>query len=44
MSRPVFLVLILLLLAGGIYYLSTVPVKAPTTVVEVDAQPAGNAN
>jgi len=43
MSRLAVLVIVILLLAGGAYYLSTVPKQAPTKTIEVDVQQAGDA-
>ena len=42
MSRMVVLILVLLLIAGGIYYLSTVPREVPTKTVEIDVAKGGN--
>ena len=39
-----FLVLVVLLLVGGIYFLSTLPTEQPAKTVEVDVQPGGNAS
>ena len=44
MSRLILLVLFLALLGGGLWYLSTVPTQVPTTTIESDAIPAGNAS
>lgn len=43
MSRLAILVIVILLLAGGAYYLSTVPKETPTKTVEVDVQQVGDA-
>lgn len=40
----IFLVLVILLLVGGLYFLSTLPSQQPTKTVEVDVQPGGNAH
>ncbi|MEO6198576.1 MAG: hypothetical protein ABIO68_01370 [Sphingomicrobium sp.] len=37
------LVVFILLLAGGIYYLSTVPAKQPVKTIEVEVPQGGNA-
>ena len=44
MSRLILLVLFIALLAGGLWYLSTVPTQVPTKTIETDATPAGNAS
>jgi hypothetical protein len=44
MSRLILIVLFIALLAGGLWYLSTVPSEVPTRVIETDATPAGNAS
>jgi uncharacterized protein involved in exopolysaccharide biosynthesis len=36
MSRLVLLIFLLLLIVGGLYYLSTVPQEQPTKTIEVD--------
>lgn len=43
MSRIVVLILFLLLLVGGVYYLSTIPAEQPTSTVEVEIGQGGNA-
>ena len=45
MSRLVVLVVVILLIAGGLFYLSRAPKEQPTRTIEVDvAQPSsGNA-
>ena len=43
MSRLAVLVIVLLLLIGGAYYLSTVPKQVPAKTIEVDVQQAGDA-
>ena len=43
MSRLILLVLFLLFLVGGAWYLSTVPTEVPTQTIETDAVAAGNA-
>ncbi|MES2147357.1 MAG: hypothetical protein V4491_05850 [Pseudomonadota bacterium] len=42
MSRMVVLILVLLLIAGGIYYLSTVPREVPAKTVEIDVPKGGD--
>lgn len=44
MSGPIFLVLIIALIVGGLWYLSTVPTEVPTRTIETDATPAQNAS
>ena len=48
MSRLVVFLILLLLVAGGLYYLSTIPQEQPTRTIEVDvpqgAAAGGNAN
>jgi hypothetical protein len=48
MSRLVVLIVVVLLIAGGLVFLSTVPKESPTRTIEVDvAQPGpsgGNAH
>ena len=44
MSRLILLVLFIVLLGGGLWYLSTVPAEVPTRTIETDATPAGNAS
>lgn len=43
MPRLMLPILFLLVLAGALYFLSTVPRQQPTTTVEVDVAPAANA-
>lgn len=43
MSRLVALIVFVLLLSGGIYYLSTVPTETPTRTIEVDVQQPADA-
>ena len=43
MSRLAVLVLVIIALIGGAYYLSTVPKETPTKTIEVDVQQGGNA-
>lgn len=43
MSRMFALIVVVLLLAGAVYYLSTVPKEVPARTVEVDVQQGGNA-
>jgi len=44
MSRLVVLILVLLVILGGLYYLSTVPQEQPTRTIEVDVPQSGNAS
>jgi hypothetical protein len=44
MSRLIILVLFVLLLIGGLYYLSTVPTEQPTRTIEIDVPQGGNAS
>jgi hypothetical protein len=44
MSRLVVLILVVLLLLGGLYYLSTLASESPTQTIEVDVTPGGNAS
>ena len=44
MSRFLVLIVILLLVVGGLYFLSTVPKEQPTRTIEVDVPPSGNAS
>ena len=44
MSRLVVLVLVVLLIAGALVFLSTVPKKLPTRTIEVEVPQGGNAN
>jgi hypothetical protein len=42
MSRLIVLIVIVLLVVGGLYFLSTLPKQQPTQTIEVDvAQPNG---
>lgn len=43
MSRTAAFIIILLLLAGGIYVLSTVPKQQPVKTIEIDVPQGGNA-
>ena len=43
MSRIMVLVLVLVLLAGGLVFLSTQAREVPTTTIETDVRPSGNA-
>ena len=43
MSRLIVLLVLALLVIGGLYYLSTVPVAQPTTTIETDVTQGGNA-
>jgi hypothetical protein len=44
MSRLVGLIIVLLLVLGGLYYLSTIPAEQPTRTIEVDVPQGGNAS
>ena len=44
MSRIIVLIVILLLVFGGLYFLSTVPDEQPTRTIEADVSQSGNAN
>ena len=44
MPRFIVLIVILLLVIGGLYFLSTVPSEQPTRTIEVDVPQAGNAS
>lgn len=44
MSRLVVFLIVLLLIGGGLYYLSTVPEQQPTRTIEVEVPQGGNAN
>ena len=46
MSRLIFLIIVLLAVVGGLYYLSTVPQEQPTRTIEVDVPqgPAAGGN
>lgn len=43
MSRMTMLIIVLILLAGGIYFLSTMPREQPVKTIEVDVPQGGNA-
>ena len=43
MSRLIVLIVIVVLVVGGLYFLSTVPKEQPTRTIEVDVQQPGNA-
>jgi hypothetical protein len=43
MSRLIVLILVVLLLAGGLYFLSTQATESPTRTIEVDVPEGGNA-
>lgn len=44
MSRLIVLIVIILLLFGGLYLLSTMATESPTRTIEVDVPEGGNAN
>ena len=44
MSRFIVLIVVLLLVIGGLYYLSTVPSEQPVRTIEVDVPQGGNAS
>lgn len=44
MSRLVVLLVVLLLVIGALYYLSTVPKEQPTRTIEVEVPQGGNAS
>jgi hypothetical protein len=44
MSRVIVLIVILLLVIGGLYYLSTVPREQPARTIEVEVPQGGNAS
>jgi hypothetical protein len=44
MSRLIVLIIVLLLILGGLYFLSTVPKPVPTTTIEVAVPQGGNAH
>ncbi len=44
MSRPAVFVIILIIVFGALYYLSTVPTEVPTRTIEVDVPQGGNAS
>jgi len=43
MSRTAAFIILVLLLAGGIYLLSTVPKQQPAKTIEIDVPQGGNA-
>ena len=43
MSRLVVLILVLVLISGGLYYLSTMAEEVPTKTIEVDVPQGGDA-
>jgi len=44
MPRIVVLLIFVLLVVGGLYFLSTVPSEQPKTTIEVDVPQGGNAS
>jgi hypothetical protein len=44
MSRLIVLIVLLLLVVGGLYFLSTVPSEQPKRTIEVDVPQSGNAS
>jgi hypothetical protein len=44
MSRLIVLILVVLLLFGGLYFLSTLASESPTRTIEVDVTQGGNAS
>ncbi len=44
MSRIVVLIIVLVLIVGGLFYLSTVPKEQPTHTIEVAVPQGGNAH
>jgi hypothetical protein len=44
MSRLVVLIIVLVLIVGGLFYLSTVPKAQPTHTIEVAVPQGGNAH
>jgi uncharacterized protein involved in exopolysaccharide biosynthesis len=44
MSRLVLLIIVLVVVLGGLYYLSTVPKEQPTHTIEVPVPQGGNAH
>ena len=48
MSRLIVLIVLLLVVVGGLYFLSTLPEEQPTRTIEVDvpqgSAPSGNAS
>lgn len=43
MSRPVMLIVLLAVIIGALYFLSTVPKEQPTRTIEVAVPQGGNA-
>lgn len=43
MSRLIVLILFVLVIVGGLYFLSTIPEEQPTRTIEVDLAQGGNA-
>ena len=44
MSRLVVLIIVLVVILGGLYFLSTVPKEQPTHMIEVAVPQGGNAH
>jgi uncharacterized membrane protein len=44
MSRLVVLIIVLVIIVGGLFYLSTVPKEQPTHTIEVAVPQGGNAH
>jgi hypothetical protein len=44
MSRLIVLILVLVVVLGGLYFLSTMPKESPTRTIEVDVPQGGNAS
>jgi uncharacterized membrane protein len=44
MSRLIVLIVVVVLIVGGIYFLSTLPKKQPTHTIEVAVPQRGNAH
>lgn len=44
MPRLILLIFVVLLLGGGLYFLSTLPEEQPARTIEVDVPQGGNAN
>ena len=44
MSRLIVLIVLLLLVVGGLHFLSTVPSEQPKRTIEVDVPQSGNAS
>jgi hypothetical protein len=44
MSRPIVLILLLVVIIGALYYLSTIPKAQPTHTIEVAVPQGGNAH